>query len=480
MPFAGCRSANLTWRRRSAIKSSAAISISGAPGRGYGASGWGGAWTRWLGALVCLMSGGVVRADRRFPPPDFESGYVFPEEVHPAARALGLEYLDVAVLIVALGLASWLILKARSRRGVVGLSIFSLLYFGFYREGCICAIGSVQNVALALFDSSYALPLITLIFFAAPLATALFFGRGFCAAVCPHGALQDLVLVRPVRVPRWLEQGLGVIPFVYLGAGVVFAATGSAFIICRWDPFVPLFRLSGSMGLVLLGLAFVVVGMFVGRPYCRFMCPYGALLRLASMVSKWNVRITPDTCTQCRLCEDSCPYGVIREPVEVRLNQAELSGERRRFLWLLVLVPALVVGGGWLGSRFMGAQAHTHAEVALAELLLTQQSELARTELSTAEELALSRAERMRAELLPSAVEKRRSLMAGGWVFGGLLGLVIGVKLLGFSFWRRTTDYEPDRGGCFGCARCFSYCPQERVRRGWITPEEAARQMQRE
>jgi NosR/NirI family transcriptional regulator, nitrous oxide reductase regulator len=440
-----------------------------------------GTWRRGLGLLALALPGVALLAERRFPPPDFESGYVFPEEVHPAARALGLEYLDMAVLIVALGLASWLIIKARSRRGVVGLSIFSLLYFGFYREGCICAIGSVQNVALALFDSTYALPLVVLVFFAAPLATALFFGRGFCAGVCPHGALQDLVLVKPVKVPRWLEQGLGIIPFVYLGAAVVFAATGSAFIICRWDPFVPLFRLSGGLGLLLLGVAFLAVGMFVGRPYCRFLCPYGALLRLGSMVSKWNVRITPDTCTQCRLCEDSCPYGVIREPVAVNLGKVELVRERHRFLLLLVLLPALALGGGWIGSRFMGAQARTHADVALAELLLTQQSEeSAHTNLTAPEELALARAERTKAELLPAALEKQESLKTGGWVFGGLLGLVVGFKLLGYSFWRRRTDYEPDRGGCFGCARCFEYCPQERVRRGWITPEEAARQMQRE
>ena len=37
--------------------------------------------------------------------------------------------------------------------------------------------------------------------------------------------------------------------------------------------------------LLLLGGAFVVIGMFVGRPYCRFLCPYGALLKLASSIS---------------------------------------------------------------------------------------------------------------------------------------------------------------------------------------------------
>ena len=69
------------------------------------------------------------------------------------------QYLDVAVLAASLGLASWLVYKQRSRKGLIALSISSLLYFGFWKKGCVCAIGSVQNVALALCDRGYAVPL---------------------------------------------------------------------------------------------------------------------------------------------------------------------------------------------------------------------------------------------------------------------------------------------------------------------------------
>jgi len=92
-----------------------------------------------------------------------------------------MEYVDLAVLLGGLGVASWLTLRQRSRRGVVVLGLFSLAYFGFYREGCLCVIGSIQNVALALFDSRYVLPGFAVAFFAAPLIVALFFGRAFCA-----------------------------------------------------------------------------------------------------------------------------------------------------------------------------------------------------------------------------------------------------------------------------------------------------------
>jgi FSR family fosmidomycin resistance protein-like MFS transporter len=65
-----------------------------------------------------------------------------------------------------------------------------------------------------------------LVFFLAPIVVALFFGRTFCAAVCPQGAIQDLVLVKPLKVPLWLEHGLGVIPFLFLGAGAVGTLAG--------------------------------------------------------------------------------------------------------------------------------------------------------------------------------------------------------------------------------------------------------------
>lgn len=165
--------------------------------------------------------------EQRFPPPDFESGYKLPLSTAPAPRSAALEYVDVAVLLIALGTAAYCIFRSRSRRGVMAVSLFSLAYFGFYRKGCICAIGSVQNVALSLASSAYALPLSVLLFFLAPLVVSLFAGRTFCAAVCPHGALQDLVLWKPLKVPPWLEESLGLIPYLYLGAGVAFAATGT-------------------------------------------------------------------------------------------------------------------------------------------------------------------------------------------------------------------------------------------------------------
>lgn len=407
-------------------------------------------------------------AELRFPPPDFESGYTMPVTEYPPARGLMWEYLDVGVLLACLGVATWLVHVRRSRRGVMGLSVFSLLYFGFYREGCVCAIGSVQNVALAVFGSGYALPVTVGVFFAAPLLVALFFGRTFCAAVCPHGALQDLVLVKPVEIPRWLESGLGLLPFLFLGAGVAFAATGAAFVICRYDPFVPLFRLSGGWGMVTTGVVFLIVGMFVGRPYCRFLCPYGALLRVASALSRWKVRITPDLCTQCRLCTSSCPFGVIREPDTGISKPREVATARRRAVLLLVSLPFLVAAGAGIGWVFGGAAARMHPTVSLAEVYSRRLPPEAVERLANPERLALTRAERQARDLVPRAVELRERFRTAGLWFGVWGGLVVGLKLLSSGMVRKRGDYEPDRTGCYACARCFASCPQERIRLGEV------------
>ncbi|NOR15496.1 MAG: hypothetical protein GQ544_07315, partial [Candidatus Aminicenantes bacterium] len=131
--------------------------------------------------FMFLPSLNLSQVQERFPKPDFQSGYARPDLLTPTPRSQLLEYLDVLVLLIALSLATYFAHKLRSRRKLFVLMVFSLIYFGFFRKGCVCSIGAIQNVAYAVFNSSYAVPLTVIIFFILPLVFTLFFGRTFCA-----------------------------------------------------------------------------------------------------------------------------------------------------------------------------------------------------------------------------------------------------------------------------------------------------------
>lgn len=263
--------------------------------------------------FVVATAGSVMAITQRFPPPDFGPSYVFPHSFQGVPRAGYLAWLDMAVLLVTLPLAALITLKWRSRRAMVFLSLFSVIYFGFYRRGCVCPIGSIQNVTQALFDTTFVVPIVVIVFFTLPLLAALLVGRVFCAGVCPLGALQDLVLIKALKIPRWLDRVLGAIPFLYLGLAVLFAAIGSSYIICQYDPYVSFFRMSGRFSIWMWSALMLSVAFFIGRPYCRYLCPYGALLSLLSRFSFRRASVTPDKCIACGLCRDACAFGAIRE-----------------------------------------------------------------------------------------------------------------------------------------------------------------------
>lgn len=388
--------------------------------------------------LGMLLSAAVLGV-QRFPPPQFESGYTIPTPTTPGPRPAIRDWVDTGILVLALCLASYLTLKKRSRKWIAGLMIFSLLYFGFWRRGCVCSVGSIGNIALAAMDSTYVIPAAVLLFFMLPLVFTLFFGRGFCAAVCPLGAMQDVVLIRPMRVPTSIEVALRLFAYLYLALAVLFAATGSAFLICRYDPFITFFRYNGNWNLWVLGISFLLISLFVGRPYCRFLCPYGVILRQLGRLSKWRVTITPEECIQCRLCEQACPFNAVVKPVK-ELPATEIAHSKRRIVLFVLLLPILMAVGGWIGAAAHPAMAKVHPTV--------------------------QRAEQGIGGVPPLQVQAvYRQFFYGSIAIGIFMGLVAGGKLIAAAAIRPQKEYQAHRAGCFACGRCFAYCPIEIKRR---------------
>jgi len=405
--------------------------------------------------FILLFQNVSLEAQQRFPKPEFENGHVQPETLRPSPRSEFLEYLDVFILFATLALVSWFVIKKRNRKGVFWISVFSLLYFGFIREGCVCSVGSIQNIALALFKPEYSIPITAILFFVLPILFTLLYGRTFCAGVCPLGAIQDLVALKPMKLKVWFQKLLGIIPFIYLGLSLIYAATGTDFIICRYDPFVGIFRLDGTFSMYLLGATFLIAGIFIARPYCRFFCPYGVILNLVSRVSKRHVTITPSKCIQCRLCEDSCPYGAIEIPTS-DLKIKDKKHTIKRYIGFAFLLPLLILAGIWTGIKFHENLAIVNPKVQLAQELLnpTIQGEQESLEVEAFKSLGQTKE-----HLLNEAKEIINDFKTGAGILGGFIGLVFGMTLLSLTVFRYRTDYEPNKGHCLSCARCIDYCP---------------------
>jgi NosR/NirI family transcriptional regulator, nitrous oxide reductase regulator len=409
--------------------------------------------------LIFLLAGiieSVSAQQQRFPMPEFETEYQMPETTRPEPRSAALEYMDVAVLLLVMGVTIWLIFKKRSRKGIFWVAVFGILYFGFYRVGCICSVGGVQNLVLAVFGSGYAIPLTALAFFIFPLAVTLFAGRIFCASACPLGVIQDIVIVKPVKIAPWLQKTLGLFPFIYLGLAVLYAATATDFIICRYDPFIGIFRMGAEFHLILLGIGFLVAGMFVARPYCRFVCPYGAMLNIGSQFSKNHLSITPEDCINCKLCKDSCPFDAIDFPTEEKESRATTS-DRKRFLLYVVLIPVFVLLGGWAVSSSHKILSRAHPDVSLASLLIANPQFMQNPPNLDVETFLAS--DRTLEMLVADAAVVQEKFRIGGWWLGGFIGLVIALTLLNQVIFRRRDIYEANRGKCYSCGRCMDYCP---------------------
>jgi len=406
--------------------------------------------------LVLLFSFKALAQEQRFPKPEFYTHYEIPQTTTPEPRSSGMEYFDLFVLMVVLGFSCWLVFKKRSRTWIIWVSVFTLLYFGFYRNGCICSIGAIQNLSLALLGSGYAISLTVLAFFVIPLLLALVAGRIFCASACPLGVIQDLVIVKPLKISPVLRKVLGIFPFVYLGLAVLYAATGTDFIICRYDPFVGIFRMAAEFHLIILGIAFLLLGMFIARPFCRFICPYGALLKICSLNAKYHLSITPKDCINCKLCKDSCPFEAIAFPSENNgIKKTEKNN--KKFLLYAALVPIMMFVGSLALSSAHIYLSKAHPDVRLAHTLVAQ-PELMHSSNDLEIQTFMASGKTLDV-LVTEALLIQKQFRRGSRILGAFLGLVLALSLLNQLIYRSREIYEPDRGNCFSCGRCMRYCP---------------------
>ena len=156
------------------------------------------------------------------------------------------------------------------------------------------------------------------------LLISFLFRKSFCSWLCPVGSLSEALwklgrkmFKRTWALPRWADIPLRGLKYLLLGFFLYAVIGMSVEVIAAF--------FSGPYGLVAdvkmlnffrnLGrtsaLTIAVLGvlsMMVQNFWCRYLCPYGALMGIASLLSPAKIRRNPDRCIDCAKCARACPF----------------------------------------------------------------------------------------------------------------------------------------------------------------------------
>jgi len=156
------------------------------------------------------------------------------------------------------------------------------------------------------------------------IITTLIWGRGiFCGWLCPFGIIQDLIhkiskilKFNNFEIPNYIHSKLIYLKYIILSAIVLSAiyTTGSN-IFLEFEPFKTVieYKFNTSTILILWSLAILVFVFFIERGFCRYLCPTGAALALASQFQVINWLTTVNSCgiESCSACLPKCPTKAI-------------------------------------------------------------------------------------------------------------------------------------------------------------------------
>ena len=162
--------------------------------------------------------------------------------------------------------------------------------------------------------------------FLAFVLISLLLKKAFCSWLCPVGTLSESlwklggrVLGRNFRLPRWFDIPLRGLKYLLLGffLFVVGAMSAEALQSFMYTPYgliadvkmLNFFRDIGQPAAIVIALL-VLGSMLVGNFWCRYLCPYGALMGLVSLLSPVKIRRDAGRCIDCTKCARACPAGL--------------------------------------------------------------------------------------------------------------------------------------------------------------------------
>jgi len=162
-----------------------------------------------------------------------------------------------------------------------------------------------------------------LLIFTLTLVMTLLIRRGFCSWICPIGTVSEwihktgrVLLGRNFLIPIWLDWILRSLKYALLGFFLYTILKMPKeglrqFIYGPYNRVADVKMYLFFVNITILTLVVIVVLAFLSVLFknflCRYLCPYGALLGIFSMLSPCAVRRNTDKCTDCGLCGRACP-----------------------------------------------------------------------------------------------------------------------------------------------------------------------------
>lgn len=172
------------------------------------------------------------------------------------------------------------------------------------------------------------------------LAMSFLLRKSFCAWLCPVGTLSEYLwklgrrtFRRTFSLPRWLDIPLRGLKYVLLGLFVYVIAKMDANAIAEFlgSPYgliadvkmLNFFRFMSETAAITVGVL-AILSIFIQNFWCRFLCPYGALMGIASLFSPAKIRRNQQACIDCAKCAKACPSQL---PVDklVQIRSAECT-----------------------------------------------------------------------------------------------------------------------------------------------------------
>lgn len=170
-----------------------------------------------------------------------------------------------------------------------------------------------------------------LIIFTLTLALAVLMRRGFCSWVCPIGTAAEYahkigkrIIGRNLRMPKWLDIMLRSLKYALLSFFLYHIVrmsdeTLKDFIYGPYNRIadVKMYLFFSRISLLAIGIIMAIglLSLLFKNFFCRYICPYGALLGMFSAMSPVSVRRNTEKCIACGKCSQACPNQI---PVDTK------------------------------------------------------------------------------------------------------------------------------------------------------------------